>query len=114
MKNPNTSTKPVERSVTLAEIATRPLTRTQRNRIAALADLPEDQIDTTDIPEVTSTTGWVRNPLYRPLTQSITIRLNAPDIAVARSLSKKRGLPYQTFIRQLLHEALEREVARHP
>jgi hypothetical protein len=112
MKKPNTSTKPTTRSVTLEQIAARPLTKRQRDRIAALAALPEDRIDTTDIPEVTAVSGWVRNPLYRPVTQSITIRLNAPDIAVARSLSKKKGLPYQTFIRQLLHEALEREVSR--
>lgn len=112
MKKPNTSTKPTTGSVTLEQIAKRPLTKRQQEQIAALAALPDDRIDTTDIPEVSATSGWVRNPLYRPVTQSITIRLNAPDIAVARSLSKKKGLPYQTFIRQLLHEALEREVSR--
>jgi len=100
--------------MSLDQIAARPLTQRQRSQIDALASLPDDRIDTSDIPELKATTGWVRNPLYRPLTQSITIRLNAPDIAVAKDLSKKRGLPYQTLIRQLLHDALQREVARKP
>ena len=112
MKRAKTAAKPVVTSVNLEDIASKPLTKQQRDRIAALAALPDDRIYTGDIPEVAETTGWVHNPLYRPLTQSITIRLNAPDIAVARSLSKKKGLPYQTLIRNLLHEALEREVAR--
>ena len=91
MKRAKTAAKPVVTSVNLEDIASKPLTKQQRDRIAALAALPDDRIDTGDIPEVAETTGWVHNPLYRPLTQSITIRLNAPDIAVARSLSKKRA-----------------------
>lgn len=98
-------------TLTLEEIRKRKPTKRQRDEIAALAVLPDDQIDTSDIPEITATTGWVRNPLYRPLTRSITIRLNAPDIVVAQSLSRSKGLPYQTYIRQLLHSALERELS---
>jgi hypothetical protein len=52
--------------------------------VAALAALPDDRIDTSDIPEITATTGWIRNPMYKPLTRSVTIRLNAPDIVVAQ------------------------------
>ena len=98
-------------TVTLEQIRKRRPTKRQREEIAALESLPDDQIDTSDIPEVTATTGWVRNPLYRPVTRSITIRLNAPDIAVAQALSKSKGLPYQTYIKQLLHSALERELS---
>jgi predicted DNA binding CopG/RHH family protein len=85
--------------------------KTQRDEIAALAALPDDRIDTSDIPEITSRTDWFRNPLYRPVTRPVTIRLNAPDIAVARALSKSKGLAYQTYIKQLLHSALERELS---
>ena len=42
----------------------------------------------------------------------MTIRLNAPDIATAQALSKTRGMPYQTYIKMLLHDALERELAK--
>lgn len=74
------------------------LTKTQKNGLAAMASLPEEQ-------------GWVRNPLYRPVTRPITIRMNAPDIALAQQISKTKGLPDQTYIKILLHEALERELA---
>jgi predicted DNA binding CopG/RHH family protein len=103
------------KTLTLDKIGTRKLTKRQRDEIAALAVLPDDRIDLSDIPEITATSGWVRNPLYRPVTRSITIRFNAPDIVVAQALSKSKGLPYQTYIKQLLHSALERELsaARH-
>ena len=97
--------------VTLDKIRTRKPTKRQRDEIAAPAALPDDRIDLSDIPEITATNGWVRNPLYRSVTRSITIRLNAPDIVVAQALSKSKGLPYQTYIKQLLHSALERELS---
>jgi predicted DNA binding CopG/RHH family protein len=71
--------------------------------------MPDDQIDTSDIPEITDFAGAVRGRFYRPVTQSVTIRLNAPDIEAARQLSKVKAMPYQTYIRGLLHEALLRE-----
>jgi predicted DNA binding CopG/RHH family protein len=102
------------KTMTLEQLQNRKLTKKQLNEIAALAALPDDQIDTSDIPEITSRTGWFRNPLYRPVTQPVTIRLNAPDIAVARVLSKSKGMAYQTYIKQLLHRALERELSSQP
>jgi hypothetical protein len=50
-----------------------------------------------------------RGRFYRPVTQSVTIRLNAPDVDAARCLSRLKGMPYQTYIKGLLHEALVRE-----
>jgi len=38
-----------------------------------------------------------------------TIRLDPVDIEMARSLARKKGLKYQTYLKMLLHEALERE-----
>jgi len=71
------------------------------------ADAP---IDTSDIPELGNTTGWVRGLMYRPVLQPISIRLPAPDIAAAQKLARKKGIPYQTYIKTLLHDALEREI----
>src|SRR5258708_2790278 len=93
------------RTVTLEEVVKRGPTKKQKEEVATLIAMRDDQIDTSDIPEVSVTTGWMRNPLYRPVTQAITIRLNAPDIAVARAISKSKGMPYQTYIKQLLHSA---------
>jgi len=39
-----------------------------------------------------------------------TIRLDPVDIEMARKLAEKRGLKYQTYLKMLLHEALEREL----
>jgi predicted DNA binding CopG/RHH family protein len=101
-----------KQTLTLEQVRNRKPTKKQRDEIAALAALPDDRIDTTDIPEIAAKAGWIQNPLYRPVTRSITIRMNAPDIAVAQALSKSKGMPYQTYIKQLLHTALERELSR--
>jgi predicted DNA binding CopG/RHH family protein len=68
------------------------------------------RIDTSEIPDLANTTGWVRGLMYRPVLQPISIRLPAPDIATAQKLARKKGIPYQTYIKTLLHDALEREL----
>ena len=95
--------------MTLAEVRKWKPSKSEREDLKRLAAMPDDQIDTSDIPEITDFTGGVRRSLYRPVTRPITIRLNAPDVAMAQALSKAKGMPYQTYIKILLHEALERE-----
>jgi predicted DNA binding CopG/RHH family protein len=77
------------------------------------APVPDDRIDTSDIPEVTDWTGAVRGLFARPATRHISIRLSAADLVTTNRLAAAKGLPYQTYIKSLLHEALERE-ARPP
>ena len=96
-------------TMTLDEIRKRKPSKSETEQLKRLAAMADDQIDTTDIPELTSFAGGVRGRFYRPVTQSVTIRLNAPDVEAARQLSKLKGLPYQTYIKGLLHEALVRE-----
>jgi predicted DNA binding CopG/RHH family protein len=43
------------------------------------------------------------------VTPPTTIRLAPEDIARARTLAERRGLRYQTYLKMLIHEALERE-----
>ncbi len=38
-----------------------------------------------------------------------SILLPEPDIALAQRLARSKGLPYQTYIKSLLHQALEPE-----
>jgi predicted DNA binding CopG/RHH family protein len=45
----------------------------------------------------------------RGITPPTTIRLAPEDISRARTLAERRGLRYQTYLKMLLHEALERE-----
>jgi len=50
-----------------------------------------------------------RLPVVRGATKSVTIRMPIADIEAAQDLAGKRGLPYQTLIKGILHQALERE-----
>jgi predicted DNA binding CopG/RHH family protein len=49
-----------------------------------------------------------RNKELRP----VTIRLASEDIATARQLADDKGVGYQTYIKLLLHDALQREAGR--
>ena len=50
-----------------------------------------------------------RLPVVPGATKSVTIRIPIGDIETAQELAGKRGLPYQTYIKGLLHQALARE-----
>jgi predicted DNA binding CopG/RHH family protein len=45
----------------------------------------------------------------RAQTPTTTIRLDPADISKARAAAAKRGLRYQTYLKMLIHEALEKE-----
>jgi hypothetical protein len=104
-------------SRTIEQVENRRITKAERERLKRVAALPDDQIDMSDIPEVTDRAGWVRihehpeHPLHRVLSRLLSIRLPEPDIALAQRLAESKGLPYQTYIKSLLHEALQRERA---
>ena len=80
-------------TMTLEQVRNRKLTKAEREDLKRLAAKPDGQIDLSDIPEQGGKTGWGPNPFYRPVTRPVTIRLNTPDIAIARQLSKAKGLP---------------------
>jgi hypothetical protein len=100
---------------TIEQIENRRISNAERERLKRAAALPDDEIDTGDIPELRGRTGWVRvhqhpeHPLHRVLSRLLSIRLPEPDIALAQELARSKGLPYQTYIKSLLHQALERE-----
>ncbi|TIS52666.1 MAG: hypothetical protein E5W93_16710 [Mesorhizobium sp.] len=88
------------------------LSQDQRDQLAKLADLPDDQIDTLDIPEAPAE-NWVharRGHLYRPLKQPVTIRLDADVLAWFKE-HVEGG--YQTEINRVLRRYVtERERRR--
>lgn len=69
----------------------------------------DDQIDLSDMPEIKDWSGATRGLFARPELKLISIRLPAADLAMANRLAHKKGLPYQTYIKSLLHESLVRE-----
>jgi hypothetical protein len=82
-------------TMTMGKVRKRKLSKSETVQLKRLAAMSDDQIDTTDIPELTSFADGVRGRFYRPVTQSVTIRLNAPDVEAARQISKLKGLPCQ-------------------
>jgi uncharacterized protein (DUF4415 family) len=84
------------------------MSKKTRKEINALARLPDDQIDLSDIPEVTDWSGAVRGAFYRPIKKSLTIRLDADVLAWLKS----QGAGYQTRINHLLRTAMLGQVRR--
>jgi uncharacterized protein (DUF4415 family) len=85
------------------------LTEEQKARLQALAELPDDQIDFSDIPPLTDEffKNAVRNPFYqRVLKQQLTIRLDA-DVLDWFKRHARNGKGYQTDINRVLRDYVE-------
>ena len=85
----------------------RALAKEQKAEIKALANLPDEKIDTTDIPEILDWSGAKRGLLYRPVKQQITLRLDADVVAWFRA-NAPDGRGYQTEINRVLREHARR------
>ena len=86
------------------------LTEERRKELAKMNTLPADQIDTSDIPELTDE-QWasaVRGRFYRPVKQQITARLDADVLAWL----KAGGQGYQTRMNAILRRAMMAELDR--
>jgi uncharacterized protein (DUF4415 family) len=82
----------------------RALTAEERAALAVVAAMPDSEIDTSDIPEVTDWSGAVRGALYRPLKRLTSLRLDADLL----EWFKRDGEGYQTRINAALREYVER------
>jgi uncharacterized protein (DUF4415 family) len=83
-------------------MSTKELSPEQLERLAKLAALPDEQIDTTDIPEAL-VENWIyarRSEFYRPLKQPVTIRLDADILAGFKNQAAAGG--YRTEINRVL------------
>jgi hypothetical protein len=45
----------------------------------------------------------------RGVTRSVSIRLAVKDVETAQTLAEEMGLPYPTYIKAILHQALDRQ-----
>src|SRR5215210_7070245 len=50
--------------------------------------------------------------LNRQTSVQIALRLSASDIAQAREIAERKGIGYQTLLKMLVHEGLQREARR--
>ena len=81
-----------------------PLTDTQRGHLVALAALPDESIDTSDISEMTDE-AWsagVRGRFYRPVKQQITARVDADVL----DWLKSQGKGYQGRLNAILRREM--------
>ena len=79
------------------------LTPAQQAELTALAALPDDEIDTRDMPEVRDWSGAQRGLFFRPIKQQLTLRLDADVIAWFKRHTPQ-GQGYQTRINRALRE----------
>ncbi len=70
----------------------------QRDTLEKLAILPDAEIDLTDIPEHTDWTDARVAQFYRPIKQSVTMRLDADVVEWFKTHSEK----YQSQMNQVL------------
>ena len=76
-------------------------------QIRALEVLPDDEIDTTDAPEILDWSDARRGVFYRPVKRQITLRLDA-DIVAWFKARARGGRGYQTDINGALREHVQR------
>lgn len=81
-----------------------PLTEAQKADLKRLAAMPDAEIDTSDIPELTDTqlTEMKRPEHFRPVKKQITARLDADVLAWL----KAGGKGYQSRMNAILRQAM--------
>lgn len=84
------------------------LTRKQAAELKRLASMREEDIDTSDIPEITDWSGAVVGRFYRPVKQPVTLRLDADVLDWFRMQPGK----YQTMMNRVLRAYMEHRQAR--
>jgi uncharacterized protein (DUF4415 family) len=93
----------------MKKVSSKPLTARHKKELAALAALPEDKIDTREMPEVRDWSNAKRGLFYRPVKQQLTLRLDADVVAWFKEHAPKG---YQTDINRALREHVERKARR--
>ena len=79
-------------------------------RLLAQGAVPDDQLDLSDIPEITDWSNAVRHgQFYRPVKQQTSVRLDADVLAWLKS----QGKGYQTRMNKILREAMLKELKNH-
>ena len=93
------------------------LPREVEKKLAMLDDMSDEDIDFSDIPEITDWTGARRGVFYkyRPIKKQVTLRLDAGILAWFKAQSDE-GRGYQTRINEALrahiHYQIEKERAK--
>jgi uncharacterized protein (DUF4415 family) len=87
---------------TFDEVKKAPISRA---RLAEIAAMPDDEIDFSDIPELTEK-FWqnaVPNPFYKPVKKQVTLRIDADILAWLRQQGKDG---YQSRLNAVLRQVM--------
>lgn len=99
------SSAPAKRRHTNASATNgKPFSAAEQRQLAYLKSLPDEAIDTRDIPEAPAINWRLarRESLYRPVKQPVTIRLDSDIVAWFKARGGGRG--YQTEINKALRQ----------
>jgi uncharacterized protein (DUF4415 family) len=83
-----------------------PLTQERKAELKALADMPDSEVDYSDIAPLTQE-FWknaVPNPFYKPIKTHASVRIDSDVMAWLKS----QGKGYQTRMNAILREAMMR------
>jgi len=82
------------------------LTKMQSKQLEALEKMPDSEIDTSDIPEITNWDNAVVGKFYRPIKKPVTIRLDTDVIEWFKTQNGK----YQSNINKALREYMKEHI----
>ena len=78
--------------------------------LLAKGTAPDDQLDLSDIPEITDWSNAIRHgQFFRPVKQQTSVRLDADVLAWL----KAQGKGYQTRMNKILREAMLKDLKNH-
>lgn len=87
---------------TIRVTGTPKLTEEQRDDLRKLADMPDGAIDYSDIPQITDFSGFEVGKLYRPLKETVTVRLDSDVLYWL----KQGGKGYQSRLNAILRKEM--------
>jgi uncharacterized protein (DUF4415 family) len=81
-----------------------PLTEKEKSELKALAEMPESEIDYSDIPPLTEKfwRNGIQNPFFKPTKTSTTVRIDSDVLAWLKS----QGKGYQTRMNAILRKEM--------
>lgn len=78
------------------------LSGTRREELRKLAAMPDEEINTSDIPEITDWAGFEVAKFYRPVKETVTVRLDADVL----HWLKQGGKGYQSRLNGILRKEM--------
>ncbi len=83
-------------------------TKEQQEEIRTLQEMADEEIDYSDIPPVSDWSNAVVGRFYRPIKETVTIRLDADVL----DWLKQGGKGYQTRVNRILRAVMEQQRKR--